>query len=141
MPIVVEAKTEDEYATWIAEQKALVAEAAAASSQTFSKAELMERGREVYNTVCAACHQSSGEGVPGVFPAIAGSAIAKGSIEDHLEIVIHGKSGTAMTAFGAQLNDRDLAAVVTYERNAFGNDTGDVVQAAEVKTGRAKVPL
>lgn len=136
MPIVVEVKPEAEYADWVAKQKALVAEAQAAGGQTLSKADLMKKGEEVYNTVCAACHQAKGEGVPGVFPAMVDSKIARGSIAAHLNIVIHGKEQTAMMPFGPQLNDLDLAAVITYERNGFGNNTGDVVQPAQVKGAR-----
>ena len=69
---------------------------------------------------------------PGVGPALAGSAIATGSIEGHLDNVINGVPGTAMQAFGGQLNDVELAAVVTYERNAFGNNMGDMVQPIDV---------
>ena len=136
MPIVVEAKTEEDYAKWVAEQKTQMAEAQAAAAQTFTKEELMQKGETVYNAACASCHQANGQGVTGVFPAIAGSAISKGSIDDHLKIVIHGKEGTAMMPFGPQLNDVDIAAVVTYERNAFGNNTGDVVQPAQAKAAR-----
>lgn len=136
MPIVVEAKTEEDYASWVAEQKTRMAEAQAAAAQTFSMEELMQKGEAVYNTACASCHQANGQGVPGVFPAIAGGAISTGPIEEHLKIVIHGKAGTAMMPFGPQLNDVDMAAVVTYERNAFGNNTGDVVQPTQVKAAR-----
>ena len=96
----------------------------------------MQKGEAVYKASYASCHQANGHGVPGVFPAIAGSVISKGPIEDHLRIVVHGKEGTAMMAFGPQLNDVDIAAVVTYERNAFGNNTGDVVQPAQAKAAR-----
>ncbi len=62
-----------------------------------------------------------------VFPALVGSPIATGDMAAHIDIVINGKSGTAMQAFAAQLSEVDLAAVITYERNAWGNDTGDTV--------------
>ena len=136
MPIVVVAKAEDEYQQWVAEQKGAMAAAAAASGKTWSKDELMARGKEVYDTSCAACHQANGQGLPPVFPALAGSAIATGPVEGHLHIVIHGKEGTAMQAFGKQFNDADLAAVITYERNAFGNSTGDMVQPSDIAAAR-----
>jgi cytochrome c oxidase subunit 2 len=132
MPIVLVAKTEEDYKAWVAEQKAGAAAAEAASTQTLTKDELMTKGEAVYNKICAACHQATGQGIPGVFPAIAGSKIATGDQAAHINIVVHGKTGTAMQAFGEQLNAVDLAAVITYERNAFGNDTGDMVQPSDV---------
>jgi len=132
MPIVLVAKTEEDYKAWVADQKAGAAAAAAASTQTLTKDELMTKGEAVYNKVCAACHQATGQGIPGVFPALAGSKIATGDQAAHINIVVHGKTGTAMQAFGEQLNAVDLAAVITYERNAFGNDTGDMVQPSDI---------
>jgi len=136
MPIVLVAKTEEDYKSWVADQKAGAAAAEAASTQTLTKDELMTKGEAVYNKICAACHQATGQGIPGVFPAIAGSKIATGPKEAHIDIVVHGKTGTAMQAFGEQLNAVDLAAVITYERNAFGNDTGDVVQPADIAAAK-----
>jgi len=105
------------------------------SSKTWTKEELMTKGESV-SANCLACHGSDGKGIPGVFPAIAGSAIAKGPIDDHIKIVMFGKPGTAMAAFAGQLNDEQIAAVVTYQRNSFGNETGDVVLPADVKAKR-----
>jgi cytochrome c oxidase subunit 2 len=93
----------------------------------------MKRGEEVYNSTCAACHQANGQGIPGAFPAIKGSKIATGPVADHIHIVAHGKAGTAMQAFKGQLSNADLAAVITFERNAFGNNTGDTVQPTDIK--------
>ena len=86
-------------------------------------------------TKCAACHQVTGLGLPPAFPALKGSPLTTGAIADHLKIVIEGKPGTAMQAWGS-LNDLEIAAIVTYERNAWGNDTGDVVQPSDVKQAR-----
>ena len=136
MPIVLIAKTEDDYQQWVADQKAGAAAAAAAATETWTLDDLVAKGESVYNTNCLACHQANGQGIPGVFPAIAGSAIATGDMAGRVNIVMNGKTGTAMQAFGAQLGDVDLAAVITYQRNAFGNDAGDMVQPSDIAAAR-----
>ena len=136
MPIVVVAKNDADYAQWVKDQKSASDADAAAADQEWSKDDLMSRGEKVYTKNCAACHQANGEGVPGAFPALKGGAITTGPVAQHVNIVLNGKSGTPMAAFGSQMNDIDLAAVVTYERNAWGNDTGDLVQPSEVKAAR-----
>ena len=98
--------------------------------------DLLAQGKTVYTTNCMACHGADGGGVPGAFPALTGSAITTGPVDAHIDIVLHGKSGTAMAAFGPQLDDAAIAAVVTYERNALGNSTGDTVQPAAVAAAR-----
>ncbi|MGB5177232.1 MAG: cytochrome c oxidase subunit II [Gammaproteobacteria bacterium] len=132
MPIVLIAKTEEDYAAWVEEQKDAAEAAAGAATQTLTMDELMTRGETAYNTSCAACHQANGAGIPGVFPAIAGSAVATGDVAKHIDIGVNGVAGTAMQAFGEQLSAVDLAAVITYQRNAFGNNTGDMVQPADI---------
>ncbi|MGS0728970.1 c-type cytochrome, partial [Shewanella sp. 0m-11] len=94
--------------------------------------ELLTMGEKVYMTSCAACHQAAGTGLPPAFPSLVGSPIIKGPVAAHLDIVINGKPGTAMQSFSALLTPQQLAAVVTYERNAWGNNSGDAVQASDV---------
>ena len=136
MPIVVEAKSETDYLAWVAEQKATAAADAEAAGKTWSMDELMAKGETVYTTSCAACHQINGEGLAGVFPAIKGSPIATEDLPAHLDIILNGKAGTSMQAFGAQLTDTEIAAVITYQRNAWGNNTGEIVQPTEIKAAR-----
>jgi len=136
MPIVVVAKSEADYAQWVADQKGAAVADQQAAQRTWGKDELMARGEKVYSSTCAACHQANGEGVPGAFPSLKGGAIATGPVAAHLSRVMNGKPGTAMAAFAGQLSDTDLAAVVTYERNAWGNNTGDLVQPSDVKAAR-----
>jgi len=137
MPLVVEAVSPEKFDAWVGEQKGkkIAAAAEASSDKVWSKDELMAKGQALYNTKCAACHQVNGAGLAPAFPALKESAIVKGPISDHMNIVINGKEGTAMQAWGS-LNDLEIAAIVTYERNAWGNDTGDVLQPADVKQAR-----
>ncbi len=136
MPIVVVAKTEDEYAAWVSEMQAAKVAAKADAQKVWDKASLIARGESVYGSACAACHQADGNGVPGSFPAIRGSDVTVGPVDMHLGLVMNGRPGTAMAAFGGQLSDVELAAVVTYQRNAFGNETGDLVQPSAVTAAR-----
>jgi cytochrome c oxidase subunit 2 len=138
MPIVVEVKAVADYEVWLEEQKQLIAKAAEAEkaslNDSMNMAELMQLGETTYLAHCAACHQPSGLGLAPVFPALKGSPMATtGSITDHIDIVVNGKAGTAMQSFRKQLSLKEIAAVVTYERNAWGNDTGELVQSADVK--------
>jgi cytochrome c oxidase subunit 2 len=136
MPIVVQALPEAEYDAWLLDQKQLANNAAAAAqaalSETLSKEELMTKGEQIYLSTCAACHQPNGAGLPGVFPSLIGSPLIKGPVDGHINIVLNGKPGTAMQSFAKQLTAKDIAAVVTYERNAWGNNSGDVIQAVDV---------
>ena len=138
MPIVVKAVSADEFDEWRNGQKVAMAAAAAEASadKTWSKDELYQRGEKLYVTNCSACHQATGMGIPNVFPALKGSPVATGEVTKHINTVVKGVSGTAMAAWGAQLNDLEIAAIITYERNAWGNDTGDAVQPADIKAAR-----
>ncbi|MCP3689152.1 MAG: cytochrome c oxidase subunit II [Gammaproteobacteria bacterium] len=138
MPVVVEVVSEEKYTQWMSAQKAdsVAAAAEASADKTWTVAELMERGEKLYIASCAACHMPTGVGVPGVFPGLKGSQVATGDIAKHIEVVLRGVAGTAMAPWGNQLNDLELAAIVTYERNAWGNNTGDTVQPADIKAAR-----
>lgn len=130
MPIEVHAVSRDEYNAWLSAKRADKMAQAAAAEQELSIDELMAKGESVYAAQCLACHGAQGEG--GVGKAIAGSTVALGDVSTHLAVGIKGVAGTAMQAFGGQLNDVEMAAVITYQRNAFGNNTGDVVQPSDV---------
>ncbi len=136
MPVVVIAKEPAEYERWVAEQEAIARKAKQEEQKllamNMSMDELMSVGEKVYMTNCAACHQPNGEGLPGVFPALKGSDIALNDMQKHIDVVVNGVAGTGMQGYGKQLSLKELAAVVTYERNAWGNNTGDAVQAKDV---------
>ena len=92
----------------------------------------MAQGEEIYTASCVACHQAGGAGMPPVFPALAGSEKATGDVQVTIDTLVNGVPGTAMAAFGRQFNAVELASIITYVRNAFGNETGDLVQPADV---------
>jgi cytochrome c oxidase subunit 2 len=135
MPIEVHVVSAEKYTAWVDEQQKKMAAAAEDPNKVWELAELKARGEQVYNANCAACHQANGQGVPPAFPALAGSKIATGPVAGHLDIVLNGKAGTAMASF-KQLSDTEIAAVLTFERNSWGNATGDVVQPADVRAAR-----
>jgi len=136
MPIVVIAKDPADYQAWIVEEETRIATAKAAEREllamNMTMEELMSTGERVYQGWCVACHQATGAGLPGIFPAIKGSQLVLTDRAAHIDIIVNGKPGTAMQAFGRQLSLKELAAVITYTRNAFDNNTGDTVQAADV---------
>ncbi|BBO29951.1 cytochrome c oxidase subunit 2 [Marisediminitalea aggregata] len=137
MPVVVIAKEPADYEAWVSEQESIQRQAREEEQRllamSMSKEELMSEGERVYNAACAACHMPNGEGLPGVFPALKGSVLAtQNDPTAHIEIVLNGKTGTAMQAFGKMLSLKEIAAVVTYERNAWGNNTGQLIQPKDV---------
>lgn len=138
MPVVVEVVSEQKYALWTSEQKALLAASAEDVNKVWTHAEQIAYGEKVYVANCAACHQVAGTGLPPAIPALVGSKVIKGPKTSHISLVLNGKPGTAMASFAAMLNDSDLAAVVAYERNAWSNKSGETIQPTEVAALRGK---
>ncbi|MEO8133559.1 MAG: cytochrome c oxidase subunit II [Betaproteobacteria bacterium] len=140
MPIVVEVVSEPKYTAWVAAQKQKLAAAADDPARVWQPADLTARGERVYLANCVVCHQATGKGVPGAFPALDGSPKVTGPKAGQIDILMHGvlKDGkaTAMVAFAKQLSDTDIAAVITYTRNSWSNKTGEVIQPAEIKAVR-----
>lgn len=157
MPIVVEALPQDEYDQWVAAQtggattdvpadsaaataeptEVAMADAAAAEADAEpagdpSQDALMTAGEKVYKSNCTVCHKDAGTGMPPAFPSLVGSPVVTGDPATQIAQIISGKN--AMPPFG-HLSDQDIAAVVTYTRNSWGNDTG-VVQPADVAAQR-----
>ncbi len=136
MPIVVEVVSAEKYSGWVAETKKAIAAAADDPDKKWELADLNARGEKVYAANCAACHQANGQGIKGTFPALDGSKLVKGPKRGHIDIVLNGKSNTAMAAFGKQLSDTDIAALITYERNSWSNKAGEVIQPSDIKAAR-----
>lgn len=136
MPIVVEAIPSQEFEQWLSTKLLAKAEQTKNEQQSLREqmtlTEAMTLGETTYIAHCAACHQASGEGIPAVFPALKGSEVALGDMAKHIDVVMNGVAGTAMQSFSKQLTKKEMAAVITYERNAWGNDTGEIVQASDL---------
>ena len=126
MPVVVKVVEKDEYNDWVLAKKEEAIKLAELTEKEWSLAELSERGEGVYQKNCVACHQMSGEGLPPIFPALAGSDIVMFDKNRNVEIRMEGVQGAAMQSFANQLSEVDMAAVITYTRQAWGNaDNGD----------------
>ena len=141
MPIVVEAVSEGKYKEWVAQQQSKKSQtstsAAADLNKTYTLDELKAEGEKVYGKTCVACHQANGQGMPPTFPALAGGKIATGPLAGHVDIVVNGsKKNPAMVAWKTQLSDLEIAGVITYERNSFGNKLGDMVQPKDIAAAR-----
>ena len=138
MPIVVEAVSEEDFAKWVSEQTTVTDKYAATKSQPaaqaiMTRAELMTLGKEKYNLICSACHQANGKGIPPLYPALKNSSISVGKpISRHIALILNGVPGSAMQPYKDQLTNEEIAAMTTYERNAWGNNTDDVIQPADV---------
>ncbi len=145
MPIVVEAVSDEKYAAWIEAKNAEAAKGAAGADKEWTKEDLVANGKTVYEKNCAVCHQANGAGLPPAFPAMTGSKIALGAIwgadgkyakDSHVDRLLNGKG--VMPAWKAQLNDVEIASVITYERQALGNaaTVDPIVQPAQIKAAR-----
>lgn len=132
MPIEVHALAPADFQNWYAEQQENARVIRELTNASLSMDEALAQGEAIYNRNCVACHQAGGVGMPPVFPALAGSAKTTGDLQVTMDTLVNGVPGTAMAAYDRQLNPIELAAIITYVRNAFGNNTGDMVQPAEV---------
>jgi cytochrome c oxidase subunit 2 len=138
MPIVVEAVSQDEFNQWVeyqtkVEEQYLKKEAIHVAAKTMTRSELMRLGKQKYEQICVACHKADGTGLPPMYPALKGSSVAVGKpVNRHIDLILHGIPGSAMQSYIEQLSDEEIAAITTYERNAWGNNTEDDIQPADV---------
>jgi cytochrome c oxidase subunit II len=141
MPIVVEVVSQEKYSAWVGEQKKVMAAAADDPNKAWDVKDLAARGEKVFAANCAACHQATGQGVPNMFPPLVGSKVVLGPEQEQINVVLNGRKGTyrpntMMPPMGA-LSDTDVAAVITYTRNAWGNKPQDnITLPADVKALR-----
>jgi cytochrome c oxidase subunit 2 len=136
MPIVVIVKTKEDYAAWVKDQIGEQEVAEEINNSEWTKADLLAKGEEVYNSQCAACHQTTGQGMPPAFPALDGSTVVNGDVNEQIKTVVFGREGTSMNGFASTLSDSEIAAAITYTRNSWSNTAKDVVQPEDVKNLR-----
>lgn len=129
MPIVVKVVSAEDYTAWVAEKQKAMAAGGEDPSKVYTLEEQKARGEKVYAANCAACHQPNGKGA-GSFPALDGSKVVNGPKAYQIQMVLNGKN--AMPKWAGVLSDGDIAAVITYERNAWSNHTGEVIQTSDV---------
>ena len=135
MPIVVNVVSAEDYTKWVDGKKKAMAALADDPSKVWTVDELKQRGEKVYAANCVACHQASGKGVPGAFPALDGDLVVNGPHAAQINILLNGKN--AMPAWKAVLSDTDIAAVITYTRNSWSNKAAEnLVQPAEILAAR-----
>ncbi len=132
MPIVVEAVSRDAYDAWVDQRRQAMAAVAHDTARLWTRAELMDRGASVYQAQCAACHQADGSGLEPAFPALASQGVPTGALDDHIAVVLNGREGTAMTGFRERLEPQDIAAALTYTRNAWNEGEGEVIQPSAI---------
>ena len=122
MPIVVRAVTEEEYQNWLQDHRETAAQLAFLTEREWSQDELFAQGKEVYQTRCAACHQVNGQGIPGFYPALAGSDVVMNDKSKQIEILMEGIRGSQMQSFAEQLNEVEMAAVITFTKLSWANN-------------------
>jgi cytochrome c oxidase subunit 2 len=135
MPIVVRVVAQEEYTKWVGEKLALAAKAADDDTKSYTLDQLKARGEKVYVANCVACHQPTGKGAPPAFPPLDGSKVVLGPKAVQIDTVLDGRPKTAMAPF-KHLSNVELAAVITFTRNNWGNKTGEAIQPAEIKARR-----
>lgn len=103
-------------------------------NKKYTQRELMMKGQITYMAFCARCHLPSGLGGAqrGVRPLRGSYLLTKGPVNDSIDVVLVGVPGTIMRTFANRLTNYELAAIITYVRNMWGNKTGDVVQPIDV---------
>jgi cytochrome c oxidase subunit 2 len=139
MPIVVNVLSAEKYTAWVDERKRKMATARDDPNKAWTLNDLKTRGEKVFAQNCAVCHQANGMGIPGTFPALAGSGVVIGPKEGPIDVLLKGifKGGkpTAMVSY-KQLSDTELAAVITYTRNSWTNNVGDAITPADIEAAR-----
>jgi cytochrome c oxidase subunit 2 len=135
MPIHVKVLSKEDYAKWVAAEQKKIAAKADDPSKVWEQADLIARGEKVYNANCAVCHRPDGKGAGPIKPLDGSAKVLDADKLVQVKVLLNGQNNGAMPAW-KQLSDTDIAAVVTYTKNNWGNKTGQTVQPAEVLAAR-----
>ena len=134
IPIVVKVVEQSEYDDWVSGKREAAMKMAELTTKDWTTEELVARGESLYAVNCVACHQTNGQGISGIFPALAGSDIVLNDKERNIEILMEGVQGAAMNSF-SYLSEVELAAVITYTRQSWGNENngdGEIVVPKDI---------
>jgi cytochrome c oxidase subunit 2 len=135
MPIHVKVLSKQDYAAWVAAEQKKIAAKADDPSKVWALADLSTRGEKIYNANCAVCHRPDGKGAGPIKPLDGSPVVLSDDKLAQIKILLNGANNGAMPPW-KQLSDTDLAAVITYTKNNWGNKTGQVVQPADVLAAR-----
>lgn len=131
MPIHVKVVSAEDYSKWVEGEKKKMAALADDPSKVWTLAEITQRGEKVYAQNCVACHQTSGKGGGAVKPLDAAAVVLDADKAKQIKVLLNGQNNGAMPSWKA-LSDTDIAAVISYTKNHWSNQTGQVVQPADV---------
>ena len=131
MPIHVKVVSAEDYSKWVDGERKKMAALADDPSKVWTLAEITQRGEKVYAQNCVACHQTHGKGA-GAIKALDGAAVIRDADKaKQIMVLLNGQNNGAMPAWKS-LSDTDIAAVISYTKNHWSNQTGQVVQPADV---------
>jgi cytochrome c oxidase subunit 2 len=135
MPIHVKVVSQEDYSKWVDGEKKKAAAKADDPNKEWKLAELVARGEKVYNANCAACHKADGAGAGPIKGLVGSKIVLADDNSQQIGVLLNGAGAGAMPAW-KQLSDTEIAAVITYTKNAWSNQTGQVVQPTDIKTAR-----
>jgi len=137
MPIHVKVLAAADYTAWVDGKRKEAAAKQDDPNKVWALPEMLARGEKVYAANCAACHQANGKGAGPIKPLDGSATVLNADHKLQLHVVLNGQNNGAMPSW-KQLSDTDIAAVVTFTKNAWSNKTGQLVQPAEVLAERGK---
>jgi cytochrome c oxidase subunit 2 len=135
MPIHVKVLSAADYSAWVAGEKKKLAALADDPAKVWVLADLVARGEKVYNANCAVCHQASGKGAGTIKPLDGAAVVLDTDKGKQIAVLLNGQNNATMPSWKS-LSDTDLAAVISFTKNHWSNQTGQIVQPADVLAAR-----